>query len=61
MSIGRIYGAMAEEEEKDVRLKPAGEVEVEQKPCADPPPPGKTIHRRRPIPLVPEKREEEEK
>jgi hypothetical protein len=52
---------MAEEEEpKDVRLKPAGEAKVEQKPCAEAPPPGKAIHPRRPIPPVPDKKEDEE-
>ena len=44
-----------EQPEDKNRLKPAGEAVVKQHPEAQPPPPGKTIHPRRPLPPVPEK------
>jgi hypothetical protein len=38
----------------DVRLKPAGQVQVVPTRKASQPPPDKRIHPRRPLPLVPE-------
>lgn len=42
------------------KLKPAGEAVVKQHPDAQPAPPGKTIHPRRPLPPVPDKSSDEE-
>jgi hypothetical protein len=41
--------------ENDKPLQPAGEVVVQQQDEAAPAPPGKTIHRRSPLPPVPDK------
>ncbi|MBV9121888.1 MAG: hypothetical protein JO112_00845 [Planctomycetes bacterium] len=40
-------------------LPPAGEVAVNYESNAVPAPPGKTIHRRRPLPPIPDKKMEE--
>ena len=42
------------------KLKPAGETTVKQHEEAQAPPPGKTIHPRRPLPSIPDKRPDEE-
>jgi hypothetical protein len=47
------------DDSNDVELKPSRETQVEQKKEADPAPPGKTIHPRRPLPTVPEKKPDE--
>lgn len=39
----------------EVRLEPAGDYTLTRHDEAQPQPPGKTIHRRRPMPAVPEK------
>jgi hypothetical protein len=39
-------------------LRPAGEAQVSYKPSPTRPPQGKTIHRRRPLPMVPDKVDE---
>jgi hypothetical protein len=41
--------------EKPVPLQPAGEIVVSQEDTAAKVPPDKTIHRRRPLPAVPDK------
>lgn len=45
----------------EAKLKPAGEATVKLHENAQPPPPGKTIHPRRPIPTPPEKTGDDEK
>lgn len=43
------------DQKKDVPLQPAGETEVRYDETATRPPEGKQIHRRRPLPPIPEK------
>ncbi len=50
-----------EEEQDEVRLRPAGKGHVKHRKDAAPGPEEKTIHPRRPLPPVPEKPEDPDK